>query len=296
MKSPAASIVDDTMRTIEITSWTHLQEELFQNSWNPTLRRHRSTCLFRGIGWQHFELRTSLARLGGPYWDLEYHLLRSFRKYAHREVVPFDDDWNWIALGQHHGLPTRLLDWTHSPFVAMHFATAELASYGSDGAIIVIDYYAAARLLPQRLLSILEETGTHVFTTELLRRYATNLADFDTINAMHDGEFALFFEPPSLNERLTNQFAVFSMASSARLDLDAWLAGHPEVARKLIIRAELKWEIRDKLDQANITERVLFPGLDGLSRWLARHYMQPEGVHLRVRDDTWSPQQEIPPE
>jgi hypothetical protein len=58
--------------------------------------------------------------------------------------------------------------------------------------------------------------------------------------------------------------------------LDEWLEPRPQLARRLVIPAELKWEVRDKLDQANITERVLFPGLDGLSRWLARYYTPRE--------------------
>ena len=52
--------------------------------------------------------------------------------------------------------------------------------------------------------------------------------------------------------------------------LDDWLERHEELALRVVVPAALRWEVRDKLDQANITERVLFPGLDGLSRWLRR--------------------------
>jgi len=51
-----------------------------------------------------------------------------------------------------------------------------------------------------------------------------------------------------------------------------WLVKRPVTYRKIIIPAQLKKEIREKLDQSNITERVLYPGLDGLCTWLKRHY------------------------
>ena len=83
----------------------------------------------------------------------------------------------------------------------------------------------------------------------------------------------MFLEPPSLNERIVNQYALFSLMSRAEARLDAWLEQRPHLVRKVVVPAELKWEVRDKLDQANVTERVLFPGLDGLSRWLKRYYL-----------------------
>jgi hypothetical protein len=58
--------------------------------------------------------------------------------------------------------------------------------------------------------------------------------------------------------------------------MDDWLAGHPGIYKRVLIPSKIKWEIRDKLDQANINERVIYPGLDGLSRWLARHYHSRE--------------------
>jgi hypothetical protein len=263
--------------THRATSWNDLTERLYANSWQPALGRFRSKYAFRGMQNVDASLSTTLSRLGGPFARHEGHLLRNFRKYAHRDAVPGDSVWNWLSLAQHHGLPTRLLDWTFSPFVALHFATNDFECFNTDGVVWCVDYVRAHRLLPRRLRKVLHDEQADVFIPEVLDRAAPGLPQLDR-PASHRKPFVLFLEPPSLDDRIVNQFALFSLMSSARAQMDQWLADHGELSHKIIIPAKLKWEIRDKLDQANITERVLFPGLDGLSRWLKRYYSPRERV------------------
>ena len=257
------------MVEVTVSSWNELNEEVYAGSWNEPLRRHRSSLAFRGLACASFDLRTSLIRLGGDR-KVENHLLRNFRKYARWGTRSPDSVWDWMAIGQHHGLPTRLLDWTYSPLVAMHFATDSMEQSDEDGVIWCVDYIKTGELLARPLRAVLGEEGSDVFTTEMLSRAASSLVELDRLS---EEPFVVFFEPPSLDETIVNQFALFSMMSSPSALLQEWLAAHPGLVRRIIIPAALKWEVRDKLDQANVTERVLFPGLDGLSRWLRRYYM-----------------------
>jgi hypothetical protein len=272
------------MNEVIANDWNHLQDLLFADSWRGEISRYRSPYAFRGVSLAiSSELTTSLQRLGGDAEANERRLLRNFRKYASldREGRHLDSTWEWLALAQHHGLPTRLLDWTYSPFVALHFATQELAWMDQDAIVWCVNFEQAHRLLPSFLFDALRAEGSNVFTVDMLNGAAKDLAAFD---ALTSEPVALFFEPPSLDARIVNQFALFSLMSDPIAQFEALLSLHPHLCHRVIIPAGLKWEIRDKLDQANITERVLFPGLDGLSRWLTRHYV-PRDAILVGQDD-----------
>ena len=257
------------MKEIRVNSWNDLQDRLFEDSWNPELGRFRSRYAFRGMSNCQYRLETTLMRLEGKFVELERHILRNFRKYAHRNVVERDAVWHWLSVAQHYGLPTRLLDWTYSPFIAIHFATANIESFDTDSVVWAVNYVKAHKLLPDSLRLKLQDEGANIFTVQML---SDTIGSLKELSSLSQEPFVVFFEPPSIDDRIVNQFAFSSVMSHSAAILDEWLRDHPDIWRKIIIPAELKWEIRDKLDQANITERVLFPGLDGLSRWLKRQY------------------------
>ena len=253
---------------IRVTNWMellHVLSNMPQNKFD----RYRSDFVYRGLANESWDLKTSLKRLGKHAPTVEQPLLRSFHKYAEPGSILIDNLWFQLAVAQHHGLPTRLMDWTASPKVAIHFATAEEEHYDKDGVIWCIDVVKARELLPERLRAILGREHAFLFSVKMLEIIPT-LNEFDNLAA--DGNFVLFLEPPSLDTRIVNQWAIMSVMPSADRILSDFLKSHPELYHRIIISKECKWEVRDKLDQDNVTERMLFPGLDGLSRWLKRYY------------------------
>jgi hypothetical protein len=255
-------------------SFAHALDWLYRDSRDRSLDRIRTTCAFRGMDEASFTLETSLSRLQGRDNDvshIEGSLLRNFKKYAHRDVVSRDTIWHWLAVAQHHGIPTRLLDWTFSPLVALHFAVADIAKFHIDGVVWAVKFIEAHKLLPDQLTTVLQSKHARVFDVDMLAESGLTL---ESLATAPEDDFALFFQPPSLDDRIVNQYALFSLLSHPQRALDDWLntPAHCALGRKLIIPAALKWDIRDMLDQANINERVLFPGLDGLSAWLKRYY------------------------
>jgi len=121
------NISEDTAK-----DWNHLQELCFRNSLLREHTRFRSFEVFRGLSTIDYPLKTSLQRLQGVDENVEKKLLDIFSRLAAQKLGEAKRSFYMtLCIAQHHGLPTRVLDWTLSPFVALHFATANIKKYGA---------------------------------------------------------------------------------------------------------------------------------------------------------------------
>ena len=262
------------IQTIEIKTLEQAMEILLHQHYNEEIGRIRSDYLYRGMPNSEFTLITSLQHnCGDLQYELEPSILRYFAKYAEKEDPQLMSSvWRQLITGQHHNLPTRLLDWTHSPLVGLHFSCCEAdmaMTDKRDGVLWRIDEGEFTKLLPEKYKAALQKDRTDVFSVETLSSVVDNLEQYD---ADMGAKSIAILEPPSSDQRIINQYSHFTVMPKGVADFEKFLDENTEKTRKLIIKKEIRWQLRDLLDQLNISERTLYPGLDGLSKWIARHY------------------------
>ena len=167
--------------------------------------------------------------------DEEKLMLERFeqRGVPYLQFQPPTNQFEWLALAQHHGLPTRLLDWTLNPLVVAYFAVRDDRYEGNSR------IYAAEKIpeLPKRF--------TDPFAVEQVYRYV----------------------PPHITPRLIAQAGLFTVHPEPRNAFD----NDSSITQIVEIEGSARREIKRSLSSCGVHAASLFPGLDGQGediRWL----------------------------
>jgi hypothetical protein len=267
------------------------KEELVKNgnyrrfnadSWDEArneLRRYQEGWVFRGQAQDEWELKTSLEResFSVPLEVAESRMLSEVQRRAHHFLSPLhvpENTIEWLALMQHHGAPTRLLDWTRSPFVAAYFAVENASRSGRCAVWCLNEKWCMDK------------------TRELIRAVDPNLlAMFDASDpAIFDrhilpGRHALVVpvEPFRQHERLTTQQGVFTCPGDMDRSFMENLAGFGVPIDPRLVQITIPGAARahalQELNQVNINRATLFPGIDGLAQSLKFKLVSPSPLH-----------------
>lgn len=250
-------------RVIKVDSWGQYHEIIQSGDYRGWA--------FRGHKDRRWPLRSCLSRYLEDYgidrraWRRqEERILRIFKRKAHLflQHVPADDDsFQWLALMQHHGAPTRLLDFTWSPYVALFFA---LERAQTDAAVWALRPSGISVMAEQRI------RGGHVIHP--LEADPRLPGTFERYYLEGKTPFVMFGEPRIMNQRLIAQSATFAIPGVLDEPIERILADYPS-PHEIMAKFELGTStMRDgsmrALYDMNITSATLFPDLDGLARSL----------------------------
>lgn len=220
------------MSTVTRTTFRELHEH-FQ-AYDP---QHT---IYRGISSIEYDLVPTLGRVnlkqGDTFQSVEKRALRVFKERS----LPFlstkpVNDWEWLALAQHHGLPTRLLDWTRNPLVALYFSVRK----ENDD---------------QSAIYILHQEKQPLVNVEMMT------------NPLEIGGLPLRYIPSHVTERIIVQNGLFTFhPGSPNKPFET------EKMDKVIIPEEKRKRLKQELYRYGIHEASMFPGLDGLAdhvKWM----------------------------
>lgn len=217
-------------------------------------------------------IRTDAGRNGGDgpsLWEYEERLIESFK----RQSLPFLENapgchLNWLAVAQHHELPTRLLDWTRNPLIALYFAANNRGRHQRP------EQWSDAYVF---MWVISDTLDTHRHTLPLDRlpamkpRGEGRIADGES-PAGGDNHVHLF-SPPTLSSRIASQEGLFSFEEQISE------TSFPEMAEtlglevtRILVPGAARLDILKHLNRLGVETGKLFPDLPGLcahQRWVA---------------------------
>ena len=233
-----------------------------------------SNWAFRGHRKEAWPLASALSRYFRAFhidrraWpQQEGRILRVFKRKAHQFLAQppdADDDFQWLAMMQHHGAPTRLLDFTWSPYVAAFFA---LERATGDAAVWALN--------PQNIIAggirrSPKSRKAAITTRAMDPRRKGNFARYFLKG---DREFIWLGEPDIMNRRLIAQSGTFVLAGVLDKPIEqiARQYGDPKkmMAKFILPAGKVRETGLRELYRMNITYATLFPDLDGLARSLA---------------------------
>jgi hypothetical protein len=253
------------MRTTKITSTADLIKVLNELPNNYAFRGHSDSdwileaSLERMLGEEHYAERAVIFENRA----LSYFMSK-FSIYNRTESEPMSK-LSWLALMQHHGVPTRLLDFTESPYVALYFALeAYRPNDRKDMAVFAVDY---SSLMDTSISMIRSIDNTFNETRESIQKASDKV--FDQIVDGNSHNVLWITEPAKLNVRIDRQTGTFLISGNVQrrigelIESDSYKLCNID---KYVISYNLYPSIYALLRKMNITAKSLYGDLNGLAQ------------------------------
>lgn len=193
--------------------------------------------------------------------------------------------WEWYFLMQHYSAPTRLLDWTEDPQIALYFALMDSEAY-QDAAVWVLD--------PWRLNKLVLDSdevlppGSDGLADRDRRKYAPWLPDrFDAKRRLRKRLPVAIF-PNQFDRRIAAQRSCFTVHGVKKDSLDSLFSKANKLLAKIVIPAYAIEDVRGELQDCSVDEATIYPDLEGLgkcvARWIAEDQPMPhDELYTRLK-------------
>lgn len=223
----------------------------------------------------------------GEYSQLEYNILEDFISESCRYIknVPINDVAAWLEIAQHFGAPTRLLDFTENPLVALYFACSGTTE--SDASVWIVNepfynqlYFGAP---------LLYASHTNQLIGDIIN-WDVMLQQYPPADHVQYSRYPVIYRPAHREERMSTQSSVFMLWGALRMPLtniispDNYMSfdKKPEkpqngVLTHIIIPNDAKKQILSQLDELGVNEKFIYPGLDGVGKYIKAKYSYKQG-------------------